>query len=72
MSNRTQSSGGNAIFDNEDLKELLKMGTAARTQQLQQQLFGASAGIGEINSNDAAKKKKLVQRKHEEESGAEY
>ncbi|CAL6293626.1 unnamed protein product [Bathycoccus prasinos] len=59
MSNRTQSSGGNAIFDNEDLKELLKMGTAARTQQLQQQLFGASAGIGEINSNDAAKKKKL-------------
>lgn len=59
MSNRTQSSGGNAIFDNEDLKELLKMGTAARTQQLQQQLFGASAGIGEINSNDAAKKRKL-------------
>lgn len=59
MSNRTQSSGGNAIFDNEDLKELLKMGTAVRTQQLQQQLFGASAGIGEINSNDAAKKRKL-------------
>ena len=59
MSNRTQSSGGNAIFDNEDLKELLKMGTASRTQQLQQQLFGASAGIGEINSNDAAKKRKL-------------
>lgn len=59
MSNRTQSSGGNAIFDNEDLKELLKMGTAARTQQLQQQLFGAAAGFGEINSNDAAKKRKL-------------
>ena len=62
MSNRTQSSGGNAIFDNEDLKELIQTATAVRTQQLmaqqlQQQLGGA--GIGEINSTDATKKKKL-------------
>ena len=62
MSNRTQSSGGNAIFDNEDLKELIQTATAVRTQQLMaqqlQQQFGG-AGIGEINSTGATKKKKL-------------
>jgi len=51
-SQRTRSSGGNAIFDNEDLKELLN-------SKLQQK-FGGS-GIGEINSSDAAKKRKLSQ-----------
>ena len=48
----TRSSGGNAIFDNEDLKELLN-------SKLQQK-FGGS-GIGEINSSDAARKRKLSQ-----------
>ena len=35
-------------------------------QQLQQQFGGA--GIGEINSTDATKKKKLSKREHEEEA----
>lgn len=52
MSNRTRSSGGNAIFDNEDLKELL-------SSKLQQKIGGS--GIGEINSSDAARKRKLSQ-----------
>jgi hypothetical protein len=51
-SQRTRSSGGNAIFDNEDLKELLN--------SKYQQKFGGS-GIGEINSSDAVKKRKLSQ-----------